>query len=97
VAVLGQSAARLGSAGGRRRACSPVLHIERVYTEEYVMDFSRCPALEDLEITSCIFEACEFISPSAKRLSFVKCRFGVSPGENDDRSRMSAACVFILV
>lgn len=41
-----------------------VLRIERVYTEEYIMDFSRCPALEDLEITSCVFEACEFISLS---------------------------------
>jgi len=76
--------------------CLKVLHIERLYTEEYVMDFSRCPALEDLEITSCVFEACEFISPSTKRLSFVKCRFGVSPGENDDRSRISAPSVVWL-
>jgi hypothetical protein len=72
--------------------CLKVLHIDRVCTgTPCVMDFSRCPALEDLEISSSVSMAgCSFISPSAKRLCFVNCCFGVNESPFDGRSSISA-------
>ncbi|RCV37478.1 hypothetical protein SETIT_8G066100v2 [Setaria italica] len=72
-----------------------VLHLVGVSFEGNIIDFSSCPALEDLEITSSEIDAHVISSPSAKRLRLVKCSFILCPCP-DYRTRISTPSIICL-
>lgn len=75
--------------------CLKVLRVEHVAIL-IAVDFSSCQVLEDLQITSCYLDVFEIRSPSAKRLSLVKCTFGTTAWLDMDRAHICAPSLISL-
>ncbi|KAL6658185.1 hypothetical protein ACP70R_003771 [Stipagrostis hirtigluma subsp. patula] len=67
------------------------VELDNIELQDGTLDLSGCPALEDLEITSCSIEADQILLPPVKRLRIMWCYFNIIP-----RSSISAPSLVSL-